>query len=143
LRYIVSVKSRLAGALVFACALAAALLATANAVGAPGASASTQRLVAGAPRPATAPRSQPAKRKDAKVEQGKRVQAGDLPVTGRKTAQWLALGVGSVGLGILLVLGSQPRAPLRRLTAPVWNGLVRAAACGYPHDGSIFELERN
>jgi hypothetical protein len=117
-----------------------------SALGAPGTEASTRTLVAGVGGSTLGQEGQKPERKNARVERGKRVRAGELPFTGPRTgqsAQWLVLGLGSVCLGMLFVAASSPGPRLKKLATPLWRGLVRAAACGYPQDSSIFDIERS
>lgn len=78
----------------------------------------------------------------AEVGEGRRVRAGQLPRTGRNTAQWIALAVASLLLGAGFVAAAIPRRRLGWISAPVREGLVRAASCGYALEDGIFDVDR-
>ena len=78
----------------------------------------------------------------AKVGEGRRVSAGQLPRTGRNTAQWIALAIVSVVVGACLLAAAMRRGSFGWLWARLGAGLVRAASCGYAQDEVIFDVER-
>jgi hypothetical protein len=77
-----------------------------------------------------------------RVGDGRRVRAGQLPFTGRVTAQWIALAITSVLVGAAFVAAATPTRYFRRAFTPVGARLVRAASCGYPLECRMFDLER-
>jgi LPXTG-motif cell wall-anchored protein len=78
----------------------------------------------------------------ARVGEGRRVSAGQLPRTGPNTAEWIALAIVSVVLGVGLLAAAMRRGWFGWLWAPLGAGLVRAASCGYAQDEVIFDVER-
>lgn len=89
-----------------------------------------------------AQQDQDRKRKDTKVGMGQRVKAGDLPRTGPRAIHWIVIGAFALVLGSLLVAGMRPGSHSSLLAAPLWRLLVNAAACGYPRDAGLYDLER-
>lgn len=122
--------------------VALCLAASSSAVAATGSRSSTRTIVAGASHEPFAQQDEDDEREGARVGEGRRVKAGQLPATGRLTAQWIALAVVSVLVGAAFVAAASPTGYTWSLLTPVRVGLVRAASCGYPLEDRIFDLER-
>jgi hypothetical protein len=103
---------------------------------------STRTIVGGASHEPLAQQGEDDEGEGAWVGEGRRVKAGQLPSTGRLTAQWIALAVVSVLVGAAFVAAAAPTGYTWSLLAPVRARLVRAASCGYPLEDRIFDLER-
>jgi hypothetical protein len=142
LRYIAVVTPRSVRCLFVVAVVAACLLASSSAGASGGARASTRTLMAGTSHTILGQQDEEGEGEGAKVGEGRRLRAGQLPRTGPNTAAWIALAVVSVLLGVGLLAAAMPRRGLGWLWAPLAARLVRAASCGYPLDDGIFDVER-
>jgi hypothetical protein len=122
--------------------VAVCLLASSSAIASGGARSSTRTLVASTVHKDLGQQDGDGDGEGAEVGEGRRVKAGQLPRTGRNTAEWIALAVASLLMGAGFVAAAIPRR-LGWISAPLGAGLVRAASCGYPLSDGIFDLERS
>jgi hypothetical protein len=122
--------------------VALCLAASSSAVAATGSRSSTRTIVAGASHEPLAQQAEDDEGEGARVGEGRRVKVGQLPATGRITAQWIALAVVSVVVGAAFVSAATPTGYTWSLLTPLRARLVRAASCGYPLEARIFDLER-
>jgi LPXTG-motif cell wall-anchored protein len=122
--------------------VAVCLLASSSAGASGGSRASTRTLMANTSHNILGQQDGEGDGEGAKVGEGRRVSAGQLPRTGPNTAEWIALAVASVLLGAGLLAAAMPWRGLGWLWAPLGARLVRAASCGYALEDEIFHVER-
>jgi hypothetical protein len=118
------------------------LASSSTAVAATGSRSSTRTMVAGTSNGPLAQQGRDNEGEGTRVGDGRRVRAGQLPFTGRITAQWIALAITSVLVGAGLVTTATPARTVRNVLTPLGDRLVRAASCGYRLEDRLFDVER-